>query len=447
LLVRPRLEVSGGEGIAFVELKAIPASRARENNMKRGRLTAGGWLWALAVLAMAAVANAASAKDYTVTVSAPDHDYREAPVRFTVAAPRDFAGAALFEKDTPIPVQARLLPGSKAEVTFIVHSLAKGQSEKYRLMFERNARPVPESGVIIDKTAAGDVDIRINNELFARYDTHTGPNKPYFYPVNGPGGKQMVRHYPFETLPNESHDHPHHRGLWFTHGDVNGEDYWSEEPRAAKTVNTGFEEVQSGPVCGYFRAKTDWISREGKKIAEDTREVRVYNVPDGRLMDFEVTMKPVGGPLVFGDTKEGSFGLRVPDSIRVVAGKEKGQGHIETSEGIRDAATWGKPANWVDYYGPVEGETLGIAIFDSPSNFRHPETWHVRDYGLFAANPFGLHDFNNDKQHPKLGEHTVPEGQTITFRYRLFFHKGTTAEANIPAVWSAYSDPPKVEVR
>lgn len=403
--------------------------------------------WTLAGLAMASLSTTASAKDLRVTVKAPDHDYREAPVRFMVEATRDFAGVALFEKNVPIPVQARLLAGGKAEVTFIVHRLDQGHSAEYRLAFERTARPAPASGVIIDKSPQGDLDIRINNELFARYDTHTGPNKPYFYPVFAAGGKRMVRKYPFETVQGESHDHPHHRGLWFTHGEVNGEDFWSEEARASKTVNTGFEEVQSGPVYGYFRAKTDWITREGKKIAEDTREVRVYNVADGRLMDFEVMMKPVGGPLVFGDTKEGSFGLRVPDSMRVVAGKGKGEGHIETSEGIKDGATWGKPATWVDYYGPVEGETLGIAIFDHPAGFRHPTTWHVRDYGLFAANPFGLHDFNNDKQHPKLGEHTVPEGKTISFRYRIFFHKGTTAEANIPAVWNAFSDPPKVEVR
>ncbi len=393
-----------------------------------------------------ALASMAFAKDYAVTVSAPDHDYREAPVRFTISAPRNFAAVALFEKDTPVPVQDRMIDGSRLEVTFIAHALKKGQSANYRLAFEANARPVPVSGVILDRTADGDLDIRINNELFARYDTHTGPNKPYFYPVFAQGGKRIVRRYGVEKVDGETHDHPHHRGIWFTHGEVNGEDFWSEEPKSAKTVNTGYEEVKSGPVCGYFRAKTDWISHEGKKIAEDTREVRVYNVANGRMMDFEVTMKPVGGPLVFGDTKEGSFGIRVPDSMRVVAGKEKGAGHIESSTGIKDGATWGKKAAWVDYYGPVEGETLGMAIFDHPSNLRHPATWHVRDYGLFAVNPFGLHDFNNDKEHPKLGEHTVPEGQSITFRYRVLFHKGGTAEANITDAWNAYSDPPKVEV-
>jgi len=47
-----------------------------------------------------------------------------------------------------------------------------------------------------------------------------------------------------------------------------------------------------------------------------------------------------------------------------------------------------KHADWCDYYGSIGGKTVGIAMFDHPSNPRHPTTWHVRDYGLFAANPF-----------------------------------------------------------
>src|SRR5438067_1926808 len=83
-------------------------------------------------------------------------------------------------------------------------------------------------------------------------------------------------------------------------------------PKSAKTVNTKYEEVQSGPVCGYFRAATDWITHEGAKAAEDVREVTIYDVADGRLMDFVVTVKATNGALEFQDTKEGMFGLRVP---------------------------------------------------------------------------------------------------------------------------------------
>lgn len=403
------------------------------NGLVAGLLAAG-----MAVMAV----SAAHARDYSITVSAPTHSYVEAPVTVTIDAPRDFAGVALFQGNAMVPVQSRLVNG-KAEVSWIVHDLKQGDKIDYRLTFERTGRGAPASGVTIDRVGSGDLDIRINNELFTRYDTHTGPNKPYFYPMFAPGNKRIVRRYPFEMVAGETHDHPHHRGLWFTHGAVNGVDYWSEEGKPGKTQHTKYEEVASGPVYGYFRADTDWIDPDGKKVAEDVRTVRVYNVANGRLMDFDVTMKAVGGPLVFGDTKEGSFGIRLPDSMRV----KGGDGHINTSAGLKDDATWGKRAEWVDYYGTVEGETVGVAILDHTSNLRHPTTWHVRDYGLFAVNPFGLHDFNNDKEHPHLGDHTVPAGGTQTFRYRVYIHKGSTDDAKVADAWNAYSDPPKVDVK
>jgi hypothetical protein len=94
----------------------------------------------------------------------------------------------------------------------------------------------------------------------------------------------------------------------------------------------------------------------------------------------------------------------------------------------------------------VDGETVGLAILDLPGSFRHPTTWHVRDYGLFAANPFGLHDFTADKAHPHLGDYTVPADGSLTFRYVLFFHKGTTADAHIGDLWAEVTDPPQVEL-
>lgn len=389
-----------------------------------------------------ALASAAQAKDYDVAVSAINHDYRNMPVRVRIDTPENFAGVAVFEKDAILPSQARSVDG-KVEVAWVVPDLKKGETIHFRLTPERVARPVPASGVIVDRVGTEDLDIRINNKFFTRYDTRTGPNKPYFYPIFGADDKRMTRRYGVETVAGESHDHPHHRGLWFTHGAVNGEDFWSEGDKTAKTVNKKYEEIQSGPVFGHFKAFTDWITHDGKKIAEDTRDITIFNMPDGRMLQFDITIKAVGGPLLFGDTKEGSFGMRLPDTMRV----EGGMGHIEMSTGVKDKATWGKKAAWVDYYGPVDGETVGVAIFDHPSNLRHPTTWHVRDYGLFAANPFGLHDFNNDKDHPTAGDYTVKEGEAVTFRYLVYFHKGTTTEAHIADVWTNYTDGPKIEVR
>ena len=123
--------------------------------------------------------------------------------------------------------------------------------------------------------------------------------------------------------------------------------------------------------------------------------------------------------------------------------KRKQGGRITNAEGITDLAAWGKPSAWVDYTGPVSGRTLGIAILNHPDSFRYPTTWHVRDYGLFAANPFCWHDFGLGKS----GEHTIPAGETITFRYRVLVHVGDTATSEIPAAFRTYANPPQVQLQ
>ena len=89
-----------------------------------------------------------------------------------------------------------------------------------------------------------------------------------------------------------------------------------------------------------------------------------------------------------GDSKEGTFAIRVVKALDSPPGRM-----VNSESAVGEKAVWGKRADWVDYYGNVAGEDVGIAIFDNPKNLRHPTYWHVRDYGLFCANPFGIHDF------------------------------------------------------
>jgi hypothetical protein len=145
--------------------------------------------------------------------------------------------------------------------------------------------------------------------------------------------------------------------------------------------------------------------------------------------------------VTFGDNKDGSMAIRVAETMRL-DGKsspdKSNHGHIVLSTGVRDNDTWGKRADWCDYYGPVDGKIVGVAMFDNPNNPRHPTWWHVRDYGLFAANPFGKHDFEklDDKT---AGNLTVPAGKSITFRYRFYMHEGNEQEANVAEKYKEYA--------
>ncbi len=273
------------------------------------------------------------------------------------------------------------------------------------------------------------VRVELNGQLFTEYFFKDVP-RPYCYPVLGPGGLQMNRDWPMKDSPNEQHDHHHHRSLWFAHGSVNGKDFWDEEKVYGKIVHDGFIEVKSGQESGVLSAKNNWVFADGTVVCRDERTLRFYN-PESRperVMDFEITLFASNGALTFGDTKEGTMAVRLAETMRLHG--KVGHGHIVNSNGVRDGATWGKRADWCDYFGPVNDQIVGLAIFDHPENPRHPTWWHVRDYGLFAANPFGQHHFENLPD-AHAGDLTVPAGQSIKFRYRFYFHQGNEEQAKV----------------
>jgi hypothetical protein len=279
--------------------------------------------------------------------------------------------------------------------------------------------------------------VEINGQLFTEYLYKDVP-RPYCYPLIGPGDVAMTRDWPMKNTPGEEHDHQHHRSLWFAHGSINGHDFWSEQKAFGKTVHEDFLEVKSGPEAGVIRERNKWVAADGTVVCTDERTLRFYNPsrPSERLMDFEITLNASNGELTFGDTKEGTMAVRLAETMRLTG--KVGKGHIVNSAGVRDGQTWGKRADWCDYYGPVEGKTVGLAIFDHPQNPRHPTWWHVRDYGLFAANPFGQHDFES-LPNKTAGNLVVPAGKSVTFRYRFYLHEGDDQQANVAEKYKEYA--------
>lgn len=289
------------------------------------------------------------------------------------------------------------------------------------------------------------VRIELNGTLFTVYHYGTNEPRPYFYPVLGPGGAGMTRNWPLQDVPGEEHDHLHHRGLWYAHGLVNGVDFWTEKPEAGRIVHRGFDSIKSGADVGVIKSRNNWVARDGRVICSDERVFRVFATPETeRVFDFEITFHASHGELTLGDTKEAAMAIRVAESMRVTqpAAKgqkpERGEGRIVTSEGAQDQDAWGRRAAWCDYSGPVNGQTLGIAIFDHPANPHHPTWWMVRDYGLHAANPFGQHDFEKLTD-PHAGDVVVPAGRSVTFRYRFFLHEGGAQQARVGERFAAYA--------
>jgi hypothetical protein len=327
--------------------------------------------------------------------------------------------------------------GERASLAAILDSAPASGEVVYDLVAPAS-KAASEPGVELADTSEG-VQVRLDGAPFTTYLAKAGP-KPYYFPLIGPTGKRFTRAYPMENVAGEKRDHPHQRSMWFTHGKVNGVDFWAETKGHGSIVETSRKVVDGSPAVGIIKTTDDWLGPDGKVVCSDERTVTFYDTHKARILDFAITIKATNGPVTFGDTKEGMFGVRVASSMDVDA--KKG-GKITNAEGLTDAAAWGKPSPWVDYVGPVENETVGIAILNGPSSFRHPTTWHVRTYGLFAANPFGWHDFGMKQP----GDHTIQPGESIRFAYRLVLHTGDTASANLPAAYAGYAKPPTVEVK
>lgn len=280
------------------------------------------------------------------------------------------------------------------------------------------------------------VSVFADSHLFTRYLLRSGA-KPILWPIIGPSGKEMTRAYPMKSDTNEKKDHVHQRSFWFTHGDVNGISFWHEDANHGTILHRDFLKKEAHGTRATLVAANDWLGPDGQRVCQDERTITFWVEPQLRGIDFDIVLKAADKPVTFGDTKEGCFGLRVADSMRVELGTG---GKIVNSEGLTDAAAWGKRAAWVDYTGPVDGQTVGIAIMNHPSSFRYPTYWHVRTYGLFAANPFGLRDFLGDRNVD--GSVTLSPGQSLTLRYRVVFHTGDTSAARIGELFEKYARQP-----
>lgn len=296
------------------------------------------------------------------------------------------------------------------------------------------------------------VRVEIRGELFTEYVFGDGASRSYCYPILAPDGMPLTRNSPMKKVEGEEEDHPWQKSLWFAHAYVNGIDFWNEAggdlARSPKekghTRQDDAMEMTSGPT-GILRVRNRWLGPDEKLVCTDERILKFKAGPDGRFLDFEITIFALPDqPLLFGDNKDGTMATRVAQWMTMphkVRGQEVGgKGDIVTSTGFRGNDAWGKRADWCDYHAEKDGKIYGIAIFDHPQNLRHPTWWMARNYGLFGANPFGWHDYEPEfANEPHKGDHTIPAGGSLTLRYRFYFHTGDEKAAKLAERYAEYA--------
>lgn len=111
---------------------------------------------------------------------------------------------------------------------------------------------------------------------------------PYLYPLVSPSGANILRHWPMEQdAPTEEKDHPHHRGLWLSHGAVNGYDFWAEADKKNATIRLeSITEKKTDDGVAKFTANLTWTA-EGKEILHETRS-HDFSKPDAKTLRINI---------------------------------------------------------------------------------------------------------------------------------------------------------------
>jgi hypothetical protein len=254
---------------------------------------------------------------------------------------------------------------------------------------------------------------------------------PILWPLLAPDGTKMTRDYPMsEQTPDEKRDHPHHRSLWFTHGAVNGTDFWH---KGGQVVHQEYTRLDGGPQA-VIESTSVWRKDDGQDVLKERRRMTFGANETMRWIDFDLVLSALDGEVHFGDTKEGTFAVRVAESMKVDRGTG---GKIVNSLDQTNLAAWGQPADWVNYTGPIGEKTYGIAMFCHPSSFNYPHRWHVRTYGLFAANPFGLNSFTGNSEEG-MGVRLKPS-ESLQFSYRVVLHQGISDKAQLDKIYQEFA--------
>ncbi len=289
------------------------------------------------------------------------------------------------------------------------------------------------------------IDIEINGRPFTTFHYGSDWPKPFLHPLREASGLAVTRGYPLETNAGESNDHHWHRGLWFAHGDINGVDFWREtsgDPARDQKLPLPIGRIvsKSRPTThtrrnqGILIAEFDLVAPDKKVLGTLRLSFTFYRLADHNVVDIQAIIHAdQKSPLKMGDTEEGLLGFRFADAFKQDRGAR-----LTNSEGMKGTENiWGKRARWVDYSTELNGRRLGVTIFDHPGNPKHPTFWHARGYGLNAANPFGEHDFFNDKA--RDGSVTIPDKGQLTFRYRVLIHQGDLDSMKVEPLFAAFA--------
>lgn len=314
--------------------------------------------------------------------------------------------------------------------------------------------PVKKEDVrLVRKDTEHKVDVYINGTLFTSYCYPQNIEKPFLFPVNSPDGSVITRGFPVDPRKNERIDHPHHIGLWFNYGNVNGLDFWnnsssipaSEKDSYGHIVNKKIERTENGKK-GILEVSTAWEDNKGNVLLEEKAMYVFSGNTESRTIDHISTLTAVNGNVIFGDSKEGMIAIRVdrafemPSKEALIFTDDKGNptvvkaidnkgvnGMYFSENGMKGDSVWGTRNSWVILTGTKNNLKISMALFDNPGNPGFPAYAHARGYGLFALNNFGQNAYDPAKEKRSF---TLEKGQSVTLYHRFYIQAGSALTAS-----------------
>lgn len=281
------------------------------------------------------------------------------------------------------------------------------------------------------------IDVLIGGNLFTSYMYGDGLTKPVLYPVKTPSGIKVNRGFPFEKVPGEVIDHPHHVGISFTYDEVNGVGFWNNTTTPPQIKHLKVTTMKGGPGKGVLSTVMHWTGMNEDVLLEEKRTMVFTAGKNQYTIDFSIDLTTQDKTVVFGDTKEGMFAIRTAQWLR----EKDATGKYFSSNGDKKAANiWGKRAKWVALQGNKDGKEAGIAILNYAPSTNYPTYWHARDYGLFAANPLGQYAFQKSRKvsDPKPFSLTLKPGESAHFNFHVVIYDGTRTPEQLDKLFSAF---------
>ena len=322
------------------------------------------------------------------------------------------------------------------QTTFIAASLlllASSCSSRSEVETEENA---PDIAFV---TEVDQIHVSLKGKRFTTYHFGEKWPKPFLHPVFSLDGRDVTRGWPVVPREGESDDHIWHRGLFMGHDQINGVDFWREKEPEQTARLVPRVAPRTDQTTGTLQVELDLLTPKRESIGAFKQKFTFSASGKNAVIDVEATIvADRDQKLELGDTEEGFVGFRFHDAFT-----EKNGAWITNSSGLSGSENiWGKRALWVDYSTILDNAKIGVAMFDHPSNPRHPTFWHARGYGLCGINAFGIRNFTGDET--RDGTMTIPKDGELKFRYRFVIHPGDATESEVVQLHKDYYEKSKL---